>query len=1323
MLVFVPSHTMSLVLKTLVLALTVVSLRAQFNEFSSGSFECPFVTTCPVVCVNATDDCPTIPCPAGLTLCVDGSCQSECPDGLENPCPNCVPKVCPQEEGEYDQCLQNYSSYYEFESQCREQENSAAPTFSAVPVSFFTVWLIAVTVCTFFWTGVINSSRAADSKSLDEASGIILTGYQSNVLGNIVFISVVITLCGFHVLLLMYTIASYKLNQEESLRMFEIVWGVGFLWTLIFKWPYSIGSIAYKRCKLNIADTVCVFSPSAIPESLRSIKQQAMFEKNHVDSRKEPQYLGLLQYIGNLALSVINGIMARLFGVSTGGSGTTKYLPIKTDKMTGTRYFVFQFRRYNYNSETETFENGCLKVVQNIGDVLDADEGLSSTEVERRLRIVGPNVIEMQKPWLLGCILSEFAKPFYVYQLFMLWTWIPLSYFYMGIIHGTCVVVGGLTAAFFHFRNETNLFKLSHIDGEINCKRNGKLITVQQNELVPGDVVVVSHGLVYSDMILLATEGLLVDESALTGESTPMAKTAVDPSQRKLDYSPVVHKKHTISAGTTVIESEIDHNLAVVLATGSFTSKGELLREIFQYQRARFEFDAEVPFVLAILLMESALGFVAVNHLIIEQPVYAWFYGMYVVSCLLPPLLPTVFTVSVGISENRLSQKRIACSKSEDILVAGKVTRAFFDKTGTLTRQGLDFISAKCRESWDSEEAELSADLVMGMSCCHHLTQSMKGELIGNPVDKTMFAASRAHLVSAGAVDRIVDGNGKFVDILKHFDFDHHRMTQSVVAKRADGMFVCYVKGSGESIQKLCDPSTLPVNYESAVKESAKSGTYQISMAMKVIPDVSNLSSLSRDDAESNLTFVGVINFKNVLREETAGVISHLESGEVQCVMVTGDSVLTGIRIAKECGMIKSGVTVLLCSSVNENGYLSWIDENTEEAADLPSRDQLGLGSQIELAVTGDVWEHLVRNDPSEAATLAPAIRVYGRCTPFTKVSVVSTFVEHGFITLMAGDGGNDCGALKTAHVGVALSDAEASIVSPFTSLDKTITSVVEILKEGRCALASALASYKYVIMYGQIEGLNNVILAYFHINFAEYNWAFMDGFWVIGMSFTLPLAKAALSLSASRPTSSLLGTLTTSSVLGILCINVLFTCTSLYILFHQDWFQCRKYNNKDVSNLLVIGDNYESETLFIVSGYQYISTAMAYNFGYEFRRGWFQNTWFVCLVIVYTLVHYWITLFPGNLSCLFRVNCENEDVIYSIASGKHVPIQNAFNTTLMPIPYRFILVFLITLNTILNMSWDYFVVNGTRRRLLAKRHKQEFQKMINSPAGDLELT
>jgi cation-transporting ATPase 13A3/4/5 len=536
--------------------------------------------------------------------------------------------------------------------------------------------------------------------------------------------------------------------------------------------------------------------------------------------------------------------------------------------------------------------------------------------------------------------------------------------------------------------------------------------------------------------------------------------------------------------------------------------------------------------------------------------------------------------VSVGISENRLNQKHIACANSEDILVAGKVTRAFFDKTGTLTRQGLDFISAKCRATWeDNNESttDLSADLTLAMACCHGLTRSQQtGDLIGNPVDRTMFEASGAAILSdvQGSSKTIVDRYGTTVEVVKYFDFDHHRMSQSVIAKRPDGSLIAFVKGSCEKLQQLCLPESLPNNYESVVRESAKSGTYQISVACKVIPQHTDVNLISRDDVERDLSFVGVINFKNSLREETPEVIRHLEAGEVKCVMVTGDSLLTGIRIAKESGMIKEGLSVLSCSKVEHSGVFAWLDENHIQV-DLPPIEHLKSGdADVELGVTGDVWEELRREDPLQASELAHAIRVYGRCTPFDKVSVVSTFVEMGFITLMVGDGGNDCGALKTAHVGIALSDAEASMVSPFTSLSKSIDSVAEILKEGRCALASALASYKYVIIYGQIEALTNIIMAYFRINLTEYAWVFIDGFWVIGMSFTLPLAKAARHLSQTRPTSSLLGPHTVSSVMGILCLNVVFTFVSIGILFSQDWFQCRKWSNEDVSNLLVIGDN-----------------------------------------------------------------------------------------------------------------------------------------------------
>ncbi len=864
------------------------------------------------------------------------------------------------------------------------------------------------------------------------------------------------------------------------------------------------------------------------------------------------------------------------------------------------------------------------------------------------------------------------------------------------------ISTAAVSVAFCQYRNECSLYKITDTIGDVKVIRDGATATIAHQELVPGDIVIVESGIAFCDMVVVSTSCLLIDESALTGESNHVGKVAVDRVTGNEEYNEHRHKRSTVFAGTTILET--DGTRAIVTKTASFTARGELIRDIYSFSRHKFKFDVEVPIVITILFFYAIFAFTMTNYLLGDQFVYGFFYGMYVVGTILPPLLPTVFTVSVGVSDERLARKRIACTNSESILVAGKVTRAFFDKTGTLTKQGLDFLSVRSSTEWkkveneDQTQSYMSDRMATGMGVCHTLTRSMKGNLIGNPVDRAMFEASTATMNG----NEVIDKQGLKMTILKQFDFDHHSMTQSTIVKTSDGNIVAYVKGSGENIKALCKTDTMPSDFDHALRESAIQGIYQISMAFKTLPSDTDVSNLVRSSLESDLIFMGVVNFKNSMRDETPDVIRHLAAGEVESIMVTGDSILTGIKIGRESGIFAAEDSVLV-GSLSEDGTIVWRNE-AHESVDLPSVEAM-KASGTKLAISGEAFALLLSTETSLASQLMDLIVVYGRCTPHDKVTVVSQFVQKGYITMMCGDGGNDCGALKMAHVGIALSDAEASTVAPFTSLDKTITSVVDVLLEGRCALASAVACYKYIIIYGQVETLLQLITAYFGVTFTEWCWVFMDGIWTVSMAFSLPLSGAAKKLSPTRPTASVLGIQTLASVCGILMINFLFHIGALGYLWRQDWFACRMWETADVSNVLVIGDNYETEVLFLVGGFQYVTSAIAFNFGYEFRGNWFRNRIFVALVLLFSTLMIYINFTPGKLSCIWRVNCVNDDARRSVTADT-LPIQNPFNTTIMPNDFQAGIFGLMIANAIVLSAYEYFVVNGIRRYYGAKKRQ-----------------
>jgi hypothetical protein len=154
--------------------------------------------------------------------------------------------------------------------------------------------------------------------------------------------------------------------------------------------------------------------------------------------------------------------------------------------------------------------------------------------------------------------------------------------------------------------------------------------------------------------------------------------------------------------------------------------------------------------------------------------------------------------------------------------------------------------------------------------------------------------------------------------------------------------------------------------------------------------------------------------------------------------------------------------------------------------------------------------------------------------------------------------------------------------------------------------------------------------------------------------------------------------------------------------------FACLQWEGDDLSNLLVIGDNYESEVLFLITGFQFISAGIVYNFGYEFRRVWIRNYVLVFFVTAYTTIHFYITLVPGKLSCVFHVNCENGNGVRAVVDSEPIPIQNPWNTTIMPVDFRKGMIGLMVGNLLATCAWDYFVVNGIRQYYGRKRRLQE---------------
>lgn len=388
---------------------------------------------------------------------------------------------------------------------------------------------------------------------------------------------------------------------------------VGFFWSIAFKYNSSVRSIFLRRCRVDLATHVAVFAPYKDPTSDFNKKDEQLSNINKVQMMS----LQFLASIGRFLFSDYNR-------PETLGSYT--FCPVKVDEF-GNKWFSFRLRRYIYDEKDNMYMPSNENVGEYVEDLLNGRNGLTTDQVTNKRLKVGPNKVDIPKPSFIRVLVAEFGKTFYHYQMYMIWTWFPYWYFYMATVNALVVSISGISVSFFLYRNQRKLHSLAQINGTVDVLRNESFSTVDYSDLVPGDVIRLSPGIVYSDMVIISGNHVLLDESALTGETSPINKTQLENTEGRQIYDPVTFKKNTIFAGTTINEVG-SSSLAVITQTGSYTTKGELLRDILSYHRHVFKFDIEVELVILILFVWAVICFSIVVWMLEDSPVYSWFYGM-----------------------------------------------------------------------------------------------------------------------------------------------------------------------------------------------------------------------------------------------------------------------------------------------------------------------------------------------------------------------------------------------------------------------------------------------------------------------------------------------------------------------------------------------------------------------------------------------------------------------------------------------------------------------------------------------------------------------
>ncbi|KAI8866746.1 P-type ATPase [Ramicandelaber brevisporus] len=736
----------------------------------------------------------------------------------------------------------------------------------------------------------------------------------------------------------------------------------------------------------------------------------------------------------------------------------------------GKLWFSFQKSKYVYSESDNQF----AKVVYPGDDcpplsTFQQANGLSSeVEIEAALDKYGLNRFDIPLPTFVEMFKDHAVAPFFVFQIFCVGLWCLDDYWYYSLFTLVMLVGFESSVVFQRLRTITEFRSLSMKPYKLNVYRNKKWILIESDELIPGDLCSLVRttdedgGGVPCDMILVAGT-CIVNEAMLSGESTPQLKESLHlrESTDKLDIEGT-DKLHMLFGGTKILQvtpPPDSHHiatpdggcLAYVLRTGFGTSQGKLVRMmVYSTERVTANNLEALLFILFLLVFAiAASGYVWIEGTKNESRKRSKIMldCILIITSVVPPELPMELSLAVNSSLMALSKLAIFCTEPFRIPFAGKVDIICFDKTGTLTDEDLvvEGVSASIPSAADPkmliDAIHAPPETSIVLAAAHALVKldDDAGTIVGDPMERVAVESAGWELhcndivtpINTDVSDDGVVYGPRHIVIKRRFQFSSALRRMSTVAvyktSSVSSHFVA-VKGAPETIKSML--VNAPSYYDDTFKHFMRRGSRVLALAYRNlnVSQMTNaqLNALHRDEVERDLTFVGFLVFHCPLKSDSKAAVDMLNNSSHRVTMITGDNPLTACHVATELNILERDALILDCDEEERIPVLFWrsIDESIRIEM---SPSVSALPTQLDnydLCLSGPAMQHIQSNTPLMCELIRRAW-VYARVSPSQKEFILTLMKSEGYTTLMCGDGTNDVGALKQAHVGVALLDGK----------------------------------------------------------------------------------------------------------------------------------------------------------------------------------------------------------------------------------------------------------------------------------------------------------